>query len=800
MLAHGTTQALVAENLEAFLGDKEAGKFADWLFKHLAENGADYAAHQAAADTAAPADAEPDRALDLAAPSDEPKPERERRAERRMRENEREDRGGEERSRKRERQRERIEWQGHRSGEREEDARGADKRRRDEPREERAYGRQEDERRHIDVRDGREADAGRAVSRDRDRRRERDRGARERARAVPDDDLGSGKERERDRERTRRERGRAAPETREPDRPASPHGRERRRRLALPLEVIKIANGSAEPAVPRGVARQHDMPPADAAQPYAEDAAPAGRGSVFERLGHPVPDEEAHIGRRSVFDRIRGERGPPAAADNAAAGDPGAAAQAGAPGNAIGKFGLREGAEGVVELQRKLEALQEQVRRMNAEKLAATEAADPDPRTVHVANLSRLAVPEVVAAHFSMCGRVQDVNIVRGHMGEPVCFAFVEFAEKWEARKALALSGSLLLQLPIKVTPKVTNPMHASPGYARGAGTPLKPGGYGRGFGGPPARGRAGYGGRSGYAPYGSAPGRGRTVLARNVWRRPEAAEAPAGGTAQPLNALHTDSGLDCAKWSAPVYHDLLRVGDGSGEGMLCSYFNTVGWPTTLATSEQTSFVTTVLGRKAKRVGALVHAGVTLRAGAGELVDSALHGGALVAVLCNTSGLEAASGLSEAAVAALGPLAERIRVLTAGSTASSFEGSLEAAKAQVKQQEARAFVRSVRAERERDGGGLDMAIAPHLLASHGSRLSPAWLAACLSLLPATATRSALLASSSEALKAARGAGLLTVAVPAALSKRGRFEAEMVCDGFGAGGEVTKCCLQGAPRE
>ena len=52
-------------------------------------------------------------------------------------------------------------------------------------------------------------------------------------------------------------------------------------------------------------------------------------------------------------------------------------------------------------------------------------------------------------------------------------------------------------------------------------------------------------------------------------------------------------------------------------------------------------------------------------------------------MLCNTSGFGATSGLSEAAVAALGPQAERVRVLTSGTgTASSFEGGLEAAKAQ----------------------------------------------------------------------------------------------------------------------
>ena len=57
----------------------------------------------------------------------------------------------------------------------------------------------------------------------------------------------------------------------------------------------------------------------------------------------------------------------------------------------------------MADLQRKLEVLQEQVRRMNAEKLAAAAAPIVDPCTVHVAGLSPLMVPEVIAAHFSGC-------------------------------------------------------------------------------------------------------------------------------------------------------------------------------------------------------------------------------------------------------------------------------------------------------------------------------------------------------------------------------------------------------------
>ena len=152
---------------------------------------------------------------------------------------------------------------------------------------------------------------------------------------------------------------------RERARAVSPHGRERGRRLALPLEVLKIANGAAEPraagqlAAARGpgrraprlylmlclsavgqhrlsamhARREHDMAPEDGARPPAADAAVAarraptracalplcatdptgadtvglrGRGSVFARLGQAAHDEEAHTGRKSVFDRIKG--------------------------------------------------------------------------------------------------------------------------------------------------------------------------------------------------------------------------------------------------------------------------------------------------------------------------------------------------------------------------------------------------------------------------------------------------------------------------------------------------------------
>lgn len=39
---------------------------------------------------------------------------------------------------------------------------------------------------------------------------------------------------------------------------------------------------------------------------------------------------------------------------------------------------------------------------------------------------------------------------------------------------------------------------------------------------------------------------------------------------------LVQEMGLDCSNWSPSVYHDLLRCGDGSAEGLLRAFFDTV--------------------------------------------------------------------------------------------------------------------------------------------------------------------------------------------------------------------------------
>ncbi|XP_048141269.1 CBBY-like protein isoform X2 [Rhodamnia argentea] len=66
----------------------------------------------------------------------------------------------------------------------------------------------------------------------------------------------------------------------------------------------------------------------------------------------------------------------------------------------------------------------------------------------------------------------------------------------------------------------------------------------------------------------------------------------------QAFNLAFRKLGLDCANWTQPVYLDLVRKSAAGEERMLILYFNRIGWPTSLPTSEKSSFVKSVLREK----------------------------------------------------------------------------------------------------------------------------------------------------------------------------------------------------------
>ncbi|KAJ6374665.1 hypothetical protein OIU78_030206 [Salix suchowensis] len=69
-------------------------------------------------------------------------------------------------------------------------------------------------------------------------------------------------------------------------------------------------------------------------------------------------------------------------------------------------------------------------------------------------------------------------------------------------------------------------------------------------------------------------------------------------GNRQAFNVAFQKLGLDCANWTQPIYQDLVRKSDGDEERMLVLFFNRIGWPTSLPTSEKGAFVKSLLREK----------------------------------------------------------------------------------------------------------------------------------------------------------------------------------------------------------
>lgn len=49
--------------------------------------------------------------------------------------------------------------------------------------------------------------------------------------------------------------------------------------------------------------------------------------------------------------------------------------------------------------------------------------------------------------------------------------------------------------------------------------------------------------------------------------------------TRRSFNAAFAELGFDCVRWTPALFADLVRTGDGTGPGLVHTYFNTVGYP-----------------------------------------------------------------------------------------------------------------------------------------------------------------------------------------------------------------------------
>ncbi|KAA8537105.1 hypothetical protein F0562_029583 [Nyssa sinensis] len=105
-------------------------------------------------------------------------------------------------------------------------------------------------------------------------------------------------------------------------------------------------------------------------------------------------------------------------------------------------------------------------------------------------------------------------------------------------------------------------------------------------------------------------------------------------GNRQGFNVAFQKLGLDCANWTEPVYLDLVRKSAGDEERMLILYFNRIGWPTSLPTSEKGTFIKNVLLEKKNALDDFVMSkNLPLRPGVEDFIDDAYKEGIPVVIL-----------------------------------------------------------------------------------------------------------------------------------------------------------------------
>ncbi|KAK3030866.1 hypothetical protein RJ639_037323 [Escallonia herrerae] len=147
-------------------------------------------------------------------------------------------------------------------------------------------------------------------------------------------------------------------------------------------------------------------------------------------------------------------------------------------------------------------------------------------------------------------------------------------------------------------------------------------------------------------------------------------------GNREAFNVAFRKLGLDCANWTQPVYLDLVRKSPGDEERMLILYFNRIGWPTSLPTTERGTFMKSVLREKKKALDDLVMSkSLPLRPGAEDFIDDALREGVPVVVL--TAYSKSGENIARSIVEKLGSdRMSKIKIVGSVEVEQSFYGQL----------------------------------------------------------------------------------------------------------------------------
>lgn len=282
------------------------------------------------------------------------------------------------------------------------------------------------------------------------------------------------------------------------------------------------------------------------------------------------------------------------------------------------------------------------------------------------------------------------------------------------------------------------------------------------------------------------------------------------------FNRAFTEIGHDCTNWTPAVFYDLMRLGDGTGEGVIAAYYQIRGWPMMLASSERGAFLKKIHAIKVRILREMARKGeVPLRPGVPEFLDDALADGARVAVVACTASVPD-DGLVSNAMLNLGPnRAFQLRVVTLGGNSSgsssdeegpaagmapvdadddnpfaNFEQQVQAAQAKAKSQAAKEFVRVYNLQR---ASGMGVEVDPKILAAaeRAGRLTPSFMSALAATLGCAPSNTMVVAGGHTMMEAGKSVGMLSLGVPPSVAMRGGFSAaDAIFDGFGAGGGLT----------
>lgn len=271
-------------------------------------------------------------------------------------------------------------------------------------------------------------------------------------------------------------------------------------------------------------------------------------------------------------------------------------------------------------------------------------------------------------------------------------------------------------------------------------------------------------------------------------------------GHRRAFNLAFEEMGYSCSQWSPHIYYDLLRFGDSTGPGLVRAYYDMVGWPLMLSTSDRPAFVDKIYGIKQRIFSQIVKSrDLPLREGVEEFLRNAIESDArLVALAATASAPE--DGVLPAVMDILGEdVSQRIQCLSLTPNQSeeneedvaegdvSFEQLVAQVQGKGKVMSASSFVKAINLQSRGVGMRVDASMLSGVLGS----VSPSYFSAVIATNGGSASSSALVAVSNGLMECAKGAGLFTAGVPPSLTARGGYTAmDASFDGFGAGGGLT----------